>query len=80
MRTENSVFPLKPKFMINPTSQKPLPKKIKTQVIGVRLPVQVWNTFEIRCIENNLTMSDVLRQSVGDFLKDTEVNDKLILT
>jgi len=43
--------------------------KQKSQVIGVRLPINLWNEFEIKCIEDNLSMSDVLRSAVKMYME-----------
>jgi hypothetical protein len=67
--------------MMYTTSKPDQNKALKTtQIVGVRIPVNQWNSFEIRCLENELTMSQVLRDAINNFLKDTGGNDKPILT
>jgi hypothetical protein len=73
---KNSVFPLEAKSGFATT---PPPVITKSQVIGVRISVPVWHEFEMRCIENNSTMSNVLRLAVDKFIQDTRENDKTTL-
>lgn len=45
-------------------------KQIKgrsSQVIGCRVDKELWNDFEIKCIENQMPMSRVLQDAVVDF-------------
>ena len=65
--------------MTHTQPEKPSLPESKTQVIGVRVPVTDWHTFEIKCLENQLTMSDVLRQAINNFLNDTVGNDNPVL-
>lgn len=44
-------------------------KKEKSQVIGCRLPYSLYQRYEIRCIEEQIEMSKVLRQAVEKFLQ-----------
>ena len=50
--------------------------RVKTQVLTFRLPVEDCNKFEIKCIEQNQTMSDVLRASVKHFMFNLELQPK----
>jgi hypothetical protein len=52
--------------------QKPINQsaKPKTQVVGVRLPVSDWHRLEIKCIENNKTMSEIIRGGINTYLKE----------
>lgn len=49
----------------------------KNQTISVRIITKDYNEFEIRCRENRVNMSDVLRASVYEYLSNFElmVND-----
>lgn len=42
----------------------------KSQVIGCRLPYQVYENYEKRCIELQIEMSEILRQAVEKFMKE----------
>lgn len=42
----------------------------KSQVIGCRLPYQVYEDYEQRCIELQIQMSEVLRQAIQRFMKE----------
>jgi hypothetical protein len=39
-----------------------------SQVITFRIAPEIWNRFEIDCIENNTTMSHILRQAVNSYV------------
>lgn len=57
-------------------------KKNKTQVIGCRLPFQVYENYEMRCIEQQIEMSQILRIAVDKFIANFEMqpNDKTNLS
>ena len=42
----------------------------KSQVIGCRLPYQVYENYEKRCIELQIEMSEILRQAVQKFMQE----------
>jgi hypothetical protein len=42
-------------------------KKGTSQVIGCRIDLELWNDFEIKCIENQIPMSKVLQDAVIDY-------------
>lgn len=42
--------------------------KEKTQVIGCRVTVSDWNSFERVCIESGVSMSDVLRDAITNYI------------
>jgi len=50
----------------------------KNQTISVRIKTKDYDKFEIRCRENRVNISDVLRLSVYDYLSNFELlaNDK----
>ena len=50
----------------------------KNQIISCRIPFQVYDEFEIKCRENQINISDILRKSVYDYLLtfDMQMNDK----
>ena len=50
--------------------------RVKTQVLTFRLPIEDCSKFEIKCIEQNQTMSDVLRASVKDFMFNLKLQPK----
>lgn len=54
---------------MNTIKQKVKSTKPKTQVIGVRLPIYEWDIFEKTCIENNKTMSEIIRRGIKSYLK-----------
>lgn len=43
-------------------------KETKNQVISCRIPYKVYDEFEIKCRENQINISDILRKSVYDYL------------
>jgi hypothetical protein len=49
----------------------------KNQTISVRIKTKDYDEFEIRCRENRINISDVLRKSVYEYLSNFEllVND-----
>jgi hypothetical protein len=49
----------------------------KNQTISVRIASQDYDKFEMRCRENRINISDVLRKSVYEYLTNFEllVND-----
>jgi len=51
----------------------------KNQTISVRIKTKDYDKFEIRCRENRVNISDVLRLSVYDYLSNFELlaNDRL---
>jgi len=51
----------------------------KNQTISVRIKTKDYDEFEIRCRENRINISDVLRLSVYDYLSNFELlaNDRL---
>jgi hypothetical protein len=46
----------------------------KEQIISCRLPYQVYDDFEIKCIESDTTMSNILRSAILDFIKKNRLN------
>jgi hypothetical protein len=44
-------------------------KHKKTQVIGCRIPFEQYQEYEIRCIEMQIEMSEVLRKAVNEFMR-----------
>lgn len=50
----------------------------KQQTITCRLPYNVYDQFEIKCRENQINISDIIRKAVNDYLTTFEVqmNDK----
>ncbi len=50
----------------------------KTQTISVRIKTKDYDEFEIRCRENRINISDVLRLSVYEYLSNFELlaNDR----
>jgi hypothetical protein len=50
----------------------------KQQIITCRLPYNVYDEFEIKCRENQINISDIIRKAVYDYLTTFEVqmNDK----
>jgi hypothetical protein len=53
----------------------------KNQTISVRIKTKDYDEFEMRCRENRINISDVLRASVYEYLSNFELlaNDKLDL-
>lgn len=49
------------------TIQKLTPKK-SSQVLSFRLPADLYSQYEQRCLELQQPMTDLLRQSVTEFL------------
>ena len=47
------------------TQQKP---QKKTQIVGCRLPKSVYDELEVRCLEQQIKISKVLKQAVSEFL------------
>jgi hypothetical protein len=43
-------------------------KKTASQVITCRIPVNTWHQYEIACIEDNITMSEIIRGSITEYL------------
>jgi hypothetical protein len=43
-------------------------KETKNQVISCRIPYNVYDEFEIKCRENQINISDILRKSVYNYL------------
>lgn len=50
--------------------------RVKTQVLTFRLPVEDCTKFEIKCIEQGKTMSEVMRTGVKDFMFNLELQPK----
>lgn len=50
-------------------------KKEKSQVIGFRLPYSVYESYERRCIELQIEMSEILRQAVQKFMQEKTINN-----
>jgi hypothetical protein len=50
----------------------------KNQIISCRIPFKVYDEFEIRCRENQINISDILRKSVYEYLTTfgVQVKDK----
>ena len=44
-------------------------KNKKTQVVGCRLQQDLYSEYETRCIEMHITMSDVIRNAVNEFMQ-----------
>lgn len=44
-------------------------QKEKTQVIGCRVTIQEWDRFEKVCLENRVTMSEILKQAVRQYIE-----------
>lgn len=40
------------------------------QVIGAKLKYEVYNQLEIKCLENQVPMSQIIKKAVNDFLKN----------
>jgi hypothetical protein len=53
----------------------------ENQTISVRIKTKDYNQFEMRCRENRINISDVLRLSVYEYLSNFELlaNDKTTL-
>ena len=45
----------------------------KNQTISVRIKTKDYDEFEIRCRENRINISDVLRKSVYEYLSNFEL-------
>lgn len=43
-------------------------KKKVSQVISFRLPVNVYENYERKCIEGRITMTDIIRKAVLNYL------------
>jgi len=39
-----------------------------THIIGCRVPIETWNRFEIKCLEDDKTMSSILRDAINSYL------------
>ena len=52
-------------------------KETKNQIISCRIPFKVYDEFEIKCRENQINISDILRKSVYDYLNDVIDKNKL---
>ena len=44
-------------------------KKTASQVITCRIPVNTWHQYEIACIEDGTTMSQVIREGITHYLE-----------
>lgn len=40
------------------------------QVIGAKLKYDIYNQFEIKCLEKQLPMSQIIKKAVTEFLKN----------
>lgn len=40
------------------------------QVIGAKLKYDLYNRFEIKCLEKQLPMSQVIKKAVNEFIKN----------
>lgn len=49
------------------TIQKLTPKK-RSQIIAFRLPVEIYQEYEQKCLELQQPMTNLLRQTVNEFL------------
>lgn len=44
-------------------------KPNETQMVGCRVPKWVWHLFEVKCINNEQTMSEVMRSAIQDYIR-----------
>lgn len=42
----------------------------RTQVVGCRIPTDIWHLFEVKCINNQQTMSNVMRSAIETYIRN----------
>jgi hypothetical protein len=55
-------------------NQKQKTRKEKTQRLSVRVPYSIYDLYERRCIEEHITMSKLLRETIVGYLERTNFN------
>jgi hypothetical protein len=50
------------------TEQPTKSDKKQTQVIGCRLPFEVYEAYERKCIEEQITMSNLIKEGIVKFI------------
>jgi hypothetical protein len=50
------------------TIEHPKKEKKQSQVIGCRLPYSIYDAYEKKCIEEQITMSNLIKEGVVSFI------------